>query len=73
MAFTRGLEVPEGQWEGGDPRGPSVQPPGVVVVVGGGGGVLPAGLTVGVMSHLAQTGHVTHVANAGVTDEQTSL
>lgn len=33
-----GLEIPEGQWEGGDPRGPLAQPPGVVVMVGGGGG-----------------------------------
>lgn len=38
-------------------------------------GVLCVGLTVGVMSHLEQTRHVAHVANAsgGVMGEQTSL
>lgn len=29
---TRGLEIPEGQWEGADPTGPPAQPPGVMVV-----------------------------------------
>lgn len=43
--------------------------------LGWGAGVLCVGLTVGVMSHLEQTRHVTHVANAGggVMDEQTPL
>lgn len=34
LSFAQGLQVPEGQWEGGDPTGPPAQPPGVVLVVG---------------------------------------
>lgn len=58
------------------PEDLQLNPPGVVVVVvGGGGRALCVGLTVGVMSHLEQTRHVTHVANAGggLMDEQTLL
>lgn len=71
-SFTRGLEIPEGQWEGGDPTGLLAQPPGVVVVMVGGGG-LCVGLQEGVMSHLEQTRHETHVANGAVTAESLSL
>lgn len=55
---TRALEIPEGQWEGGDPRGPSARPHPLHPpqgwswwLLGEEGGEGGAGLTVRVMSN----------------------